>query len=356
MSQKILYSADKFMMFPEHLQVLREGGLPAPLHVRIKPMNHCNHACWYCAYRSDGLQLGEDMDLQDQIPAAKMFEIVQDLIAMQVKAVTFSGGGEPLLYKPLPEVVERLAAAGIRIGALTNGSNLKGRVADVFARWATWVRVSTNVWDDASFASLRGGEAGGFTRLLRNMQAFSARGSRCVLGLSFIVDAHYYRHLARVAEMFRDAGVHHIKFSGVVIGNSAAENNAYHEPLREEVAAQLAQARELQTNGFSILDHYHELGSHFAKSYQTCPFLSFLTVIGADCKVYTCQDKAYTQAGTLGSIATRSFKEFWFSAENRHAMAALDPARQCQHHCVTHQKNLNVLNWLQMDAEHAAFV
>ena len=48
---------------------------------------------------------------------------------MGFKAVTFSGGVEPLLYKHLPKVIDVLAAGGVRIAALTNGSNPKGCVA-----------------------------------------------------------------------------------------------------------------------------------------------------------------------------------------------------------------------------------
>jgi len=135
-----LYSNLKFLRYADHIAALHDQRVVAPVHIRIKPMNHCNHDCWYCAYRVSNLQLGEDIDYKDTIPKAKMFEIVEDVIAMGVKAVTFSGGGEPLLYKPLPEVVKRLAEGGVRVATLTNGSNLKGRVADAFAEYGTWVR------------------------------------------------------------------------------------------------------------------------------------------------------------------------------------------------------------------------
>ena len=143
-----VYSNLKFMRFTDRLEALAGGRTAAPVHVRIKPINRCNHSCWYCAYRSDALALGEDMDQGDRIPTAKLFEIVDDLIAMGVQAVTFSGGGEPLLYKALPEVIRRLAAGGIRVASLTNGANLRGAMADAFAEHGTWVRVSLDGWDD----------------------------------------------------------------------------------------------------------------------------------------------------------------------------------------------------------------
>ena len=79
---------------------------------------------------------------QDSIPTEKMLTLAHEFVEMGVKAVTFSGGGEPLLYKPLPEVIDILAAGGIRVAALSNGANLKGRMADAFAQHGTWIRIS----------------------------------------------------------------------------------------------------------------------------------------------------------------------------------------------------------------------
>jgi hypothetical protein len=84
--------------------------------------------------------------------------------------------------------------------------------------------------------------------------------------------------------------------------------------------------------------------------------LEFLTVIGADCTVYSCQDKAYTESGSLGSIKDRRFRDFWFSAENAARIAGWDATANCRHHCVSHAKNLLLTEYRALDAEHAAFV
>lgn len=351
-----LYSPLKFMLFPDRLKALGEGGLTAPAHVRIKPTNHCNHGCWYCAYRTNDLKLGEDMDERDSIPPAKMTEIVEDLIAMKVAAVTFSGGGEPLLYKPLPETIERLARGGIRVATLTNGANLKGKMADALAAHGTWVRVSVDAWDDESYVKSRKARDGEFTRLIANMRAFAARGSRCVLGMSFIIGRENHHRIAEVCRMFKDIGVNHVKLSAAVVGNDAAENNRYHRAFAVAAREQIEEALALSDDGFAVLDHYHEMESRFEKSYTTCPFLRFLTVIGADLNVYTCQDKAYTRPGTLGSIRDRRFRDFWLSDENRAAIAAFDPSKLCGHHCVAHTKNLALMEYMSIDREHGTFV
>ena len=251
---------------------------------------------------------------------------------------------------------KRLAEGGLRVATLTNGSNLKGRVADAFAEHGTWVRVSTDAWDDASFAKSRGVRDGDFTQLLQNMRDFTSRGSKCVLGVSFIVDKVNCDHLFEACVLLKQAGVNHVKFSGVVVSNSGIENNAYHSPIRDTVTRQIEQASSLADDSFSVINHYHDLEDRFDKTYTMCPYLMFLTVIGADCKVYTCQDKAFTESGTLGSIKDRRFRDFWFSEENRARLFALDPSRECVHHCVTHGKNQAIMDLLAIDPDHGVFV
>jgi MoaA/NifB/PqqE/SkfB family radical SAM enzyme len=252
-----VYHNQKFLLYPDRLAAIRDGKPCAPVHVRIKPTNRCNHDCWYCAYRADTLQLGAGMREADQLAPEKMLEIAQDLIALKVEAVTFSGGGEPLLYKPLPGIVELLATAGIRVGVLTNGSNLKGAMAEVFARYGTWVRVSLDAHDDASYAASRGVAEGRFSELLRNLRDFAARPGNCVLGASFIVTEANAPHIPTVCRMLKEAGVGHVKLSPVVVGNEDADNNSYHATIGSLVARQIERARELEGDGFHIVDHYH---------------------------------------------------------------------------------------------------
>jgi len=351
-----LYSNLKYLRHTEQLEAWRRNSVVAPIHVRIKPINHCNHNCWYCAYRFDNLKLGEDMVESDILPKEKALEIVEDLIDMKVKAVTFSGGGEPLIYKPLPDVIERLAGGGIRVASLTNGANLKGRMAEAFARFGTWVRVSMDGWDNDSYVKAREARPGEFDQIIENMRLFVASNTKCVLGVCFIIDENNCAHIHEICRLLKDIGVNHVKLSGAIIANNPTTVNDYHNKFKKITNEQIKKAQALSDASFSVLDHYHDLDSRFTKDYTICPYLQYLTVIGADCRVYTCQDKAYTESGILGSIKDRSFKEFWFSEENRQAIYALNPSKSCGHHCVSNAKNLSILEFLTIDPDHAVFV
>lgn len=141
-----------------------------------------------------------------------------------------------------------------------------------------------------------------------------------------------------------------------MVANDGAANNAYHRPVFDLVKGQAARAvAELGGEGFEVFDAYHLLDEKFAKDYAWCPYLQVLTVIGADLNVYACQDKAYNlENGCLGSLADRSFKDFWLSGKDK--FFAIDPSRDCGHHCVATGKNRLVLDYLSAAPRHLPFV
>ncbi|MBT3991977.1 MAG: radical SAM protein [Rhodospirillaceae bacterium] len=351
-----IYDPYKFLGFPDNISAFHERRIVAPVHIRIKPINHCNHGCWYCAYRAGQLALGENMDLRDRIPDEKMVEIVDDVIEMGVKAITFSGGGEPLLYKSLPNHVRRLSENGVRVATLTNGSNLKNVVADAFANHGTWVRVSIDGWDDESYANNRGIKVGEFSKVVQNMRDFVDRKSQCTLGVSFIIDEKNCHHIFDACQLFKDIGVAHVKLSAAFVANELHDNTRYHQRTAQVATAQIETAQTLNSEKFRIVNHYHEMERRFDKPYQTCPFMQFLTVIGADCSVYTCQDKAYTNDGYLGSIADRRLSDVWYSDNLRDRIFGLNPQKTCNHHCVAHQKNIILHEMQSVDQAHQPFV
>jgi MoaA/NifB/PqqE/SkfB family radical SAM enzyme len=351
-----VYSALKPLLYADRIAAMSEGRVAPPVHVRIKPTNVCNHSCYFCAYRSGNVSLGEEMQVRDRIPRDKMMEIVDDLIAMNVRAATFSGGGEPTIYPYFAETVNRLGAAGIRIGVLTNGSRLLGKAADALARYATWVRISIDGWDGASYAEYRNVKPDEHAKVLANMAAFTARAPDCTVGVSIIVDEKNAAHIAELCARVAAAGARHAKISPCIVSNDGAANNQYHAPLMATVRRQIDEARAACGDGFEVVDHYHALPESFDKAYTSCPMARMLTVIGADCALYTCQDRAYRSDGRLGSIRERRLIDAWYADDVQDALRRLDPAAMCRHHCVADAKNRMLDDLLSLDSEHAAFV
>jgi wyosine [tRNA(Phe)-imidazoG37] synthetase (radical SAM superfamily) len=128
------------------------------------------------------------MEYKDRNPRDKLMEIIDDLAEMGAGAITFSGGGEPLIYPHIAEAVNRIGNHKIKLATLTNASHLAGEIAEAFARYGTWIRVSIDGWDGPSYAKYRGVKEDEFEKIIHNMKSFVELKSECVLGINI-----YYR-------------------------------------------------------------------------------------------------------------------------------------------------------------------
>jgi len=356
------YSNLKIFHFNSKLKDLVNGTISAPLHVRLKPRNKCNHSCFYCCYRTNKLYLGSELfNEADEIPWSKMEEIISDFKGMGIKAVTFSGGGEPLSYSHIVPTIGQLAQAGIKIATLTNGSFLSGDIADNLSRSASWVRVSMDAADAKTYAKIRSVDMKEFDHVCENMRRFSAIPNKeCELGVNFIVSRINYKDTYKFLALMKDLGVDHVKVSECVISTDGDVNKEYFTHILREVKGQIAKAvSSLCDKKFAIIDKFcafEDDENKYAKQYTQCPMIQSLIVIGADMNVYTCQDKAYTKSGNLGSIKNMSFRELWYHPQTAQRLKGLNPSLECNHHCTQHLKNLELLEYMDVNKQHLEFV
>ncbi len=358
-----LYARSKIFHFEDKLRALREDRLTPPVHIRLKPENRCNHDCWWCCYRTSSLLMNQKMDERDRIPREKMREVAEDIVAMGVRAVTFSGGGEPLIYPWFTETTQTLLDGGVKVAVLTNGSPLSGEAARLLAERASWVRVSMDGLDGPSYERSRRVSAREADRIWANLEAFAGMpGRKCVLGVNYVVTRENHDDTVPFLRRMKELGVDHVKVCEAVVGVTFEENRAYVAgfigPLREAVREA---ALELDDERFRVFDKLidpdddNEARS-YSKDYRRCVFAECLTVIAADLNVYTCQDKAYTEAGLLGSLEETSFRELWAAEETRARLRAVDPSCDCRHHCVAHDKNMLLLDYLEARPDHIDFI
>ena len=260
------------------------------------------------------------------------------------------------LYSNIAKLCCRNGPAGIKLATLTNGSHLHEEIAEAFAKYGTWIRVSIDGWDAESYAKIRNVKLTEFDMVVNNMRKFADLNSSCVLGINYVIDNQNYGHVLEFSKLMKDTGVNHLKVMGVIVSNDGKESNKYHDEIKTSVQEQIDQAKKLEDDNFKIINHYHEFPERFDKEYQTCPSMQFLTIIGADSKVYSCHDKAYTELGLLGSIEKKSFKDFWYSDENRKRLKEINPSVDCQHHCSEHKRNLLLHEYMSVDQNHMEFV
>ena len=350
------YSYLKVFRHHGKLESIRDKKVTAPLYIRIKPINLCNHHCYYCSYEDANLGLRSTFKETDKLSREMMLGIIRDLVDMKVKAVTFSGGGEPLLYTHIVEAMQLLREGGIDLSIITNGQLLMKERAEVL-REAKWVRVSMDSCHAEKYAKIRSIPEKAFHQVADNIKAFSqAKSPACELGINFVVNSENADETYAMAKFAKGLGVNHIKMSAVI----TKDLEALHAPFRQSVIEQIHQAnQDFSDEHFKVINKYEfdfELNAQFSRSYSRCPIQQMITVIGADAKVYLCHDKAYVPGGDLGDLNKMSFKELWFSETTRKRFTEFDAKKECNHHCVYDQRNILINSYLDLDEEHVNFV
>jgi MoaA/NifB/PqqE/SkfB family radical SAM enzyme len=343
------YSAHKILGHPVKLASFATRTITAPLYVRIKPINRCNHACRWCTYKADRRGADGDphmevldsgmhteMNEADTMTDAKLIELINDLADMGVKAVTFSGGGEPLLHRAIVPAMADTVTRGMDLSIITNGQLLSGERAKVL-RHAKWVRVSMDYTTAAQMADSRVVSERLFDQVLGNLRDFAEMAPACDLGVNFIVHRGNCDGLAQFTHELKALGVRNVRFSPLHV----PELNAYHAPILPTVLAQLALAKSLEDATFQVHSTYdlNDVAHGTERPYEWCPYMQTVPVAGADLNIYACHNKAYDATGIVASFANRKFSEAWFSEEAAHAFKHLHPPTMCQHQCANDHKN-----------------
>jgi len=340
------YSIHKIAWFPEKLESFRKGVVTPPIYVRVKPTNRCNHDCFFCVYKASfsGMhELSPDRESDyvgkvAELTTDKLMEILEDFHALNVKAVTYSGGGEPLMHPGIVGVMERTLELGIDLSIITNGQLLQGDRARVLGK-AKWVRVSVDYQNAEQMHEHRNVPERMFEALLANLKAFSqTKDPGCNLFLNYIVHKGNCDGLLDAAHLFKAHGAENVRFSPMWIPNM----QEYHAPIREKVLAQLQAAQALVDGKFEVNTTYDLTSPAHSttRTYHKCLFMQIVPVIAADGNVYACHNKAYDTKGMVGSLANQRFIDLWFSDKTKQFFETLDPTVACHHQCANDEKNI----------------
>ena len=348
------YSSLKIFGHLEEIQKVRNGKRVAPIYIRIKPTNLCNQNCYYCHYKNPYLTLDQYVPA-DEIKREKMLEIVRDMKDIGVKAVTFSGGGEPLLYPYIEETMEAVLDAGIDLSIITNGTLLTGRKAELLSQ-AKWVRISLESGCAETYSKIRGVAGEAFEDLCENIREFAQNKSKdCELGINFVIGPGNYKEVYQAGKLMQSLGVNHIKYTASMSDNA----EKMHEPFKNQVIEQIHQLMDENEAEVKIINLYEsdfDTNAVFGRNYNFCGIKDYVTVIAANSKIYYCHDKAYLSQGEIGDISDRSFKEVWFSEETTRKFAQFDPQEVCRHHCVYDDRNELLNTFYSLDKNHINFI
>lgn len=353
------YSSLKVFHHRDALDKIQREEKLAPFYIRLKPTNICNHHCAYCTYGSgdtdNKTSNRNNIHHRDMIPWEKLQEIIGDMGDMGVKAVTFSGGGEPLTYPHIAEAAGMMSESGIDLSLITNGQLLEGERAKAFYE-AKWLRISFDSPNAAEYAALRGISEASFHKVTGNIEDFAHKKSAdCVLGINFVVGKANCHRVYEAAELLKKLGADNVKFAALI------DNELhYHASIKDEVIEQIHRAQaNLADEKFLIINNYEndwDDKNFTEQSFPVCYTCRLVTVIAADQRVYFCHTRAYDEGAVVGDLSNWSFRDMWFSAETQERLKSLNPKSDCRNFCVYEERNRMIQSYFDTDMRHVNFI
>lgn len=108
-------------------------GIIPPFHAQLIPTNRCNANCSFCSCKNRDRSL--------ELPFEKACWIIETLHCMGCKAITVTGGGDPMVYPSINKLLVLGKIFDIEYGMVTNGIALDKLEAEA-TRALKWVRIS----------------------------------------------------------------------------------------------------------------------------------------------------------------------------------------------------------------------
>jgi MoaA/NifB/PqqE/SkfB family radical SAM enzyme len=143
--------------------------LAAPLYVAWQITNECNLACLHCIEES-----GPGKAFADELEAAQVFAVLDQLMDHEVPYLSFSGG-EPMLHPHFFKMVEHVCARGAQLKIETNGHYLSvENCARMKALGVKAVQVSLDGASAATFNRMR--VRGNFDTTVEGLRNLRAAG------------------------------------------------------------------------------------------------------------------------------------------------------------------------------------
>lgn len=348
------YSPFKVVHHRDKLLELSTKKQTTPLQVQIIPSNVCNQSCSFCAYRMHDSLSNQNFNEKDIIPFAKLIETIDCCKELGVKAIQYTGGGEPLVYPKALEMLDYTISSGLGLALVTNGAGLNEKSCDLLGD-SDWNRISVDAFSPELYSTIRHVPMAVHAKVINNIRSLVRYKRRNTIGVGFVVCKENYMEVFEAAKFFKEIGVDNLRISAAFTPMGHAYFGAF-----EDVAAELcAKASLLSDSNFTVFNLFGDRTTDTANTvqdYDYCGIKELLTYIGADQNVYTCCTLAYNAAGYIGSIKDQSFSDLWLGAEKTSMFTKHNPRKHCRNFCMYRNKN-NFINYcIKDDPQHVYYV
>lgn len=303
--------------------------------VEMDLTNRCQLKCKFCTFKY--------IDDRSDIDTEKAEKAIFDMAKMGVKAINFTGGGEPTLHKDFNRIVLFAKRCGLDVGLFTNGFNLSIGACDAILSSCHWVRISVDASDNSEFENIKCVK-NGFSKVEDSIRLLLDRkavlNSKTDIGVGYVITQDNYNHIYDFAKYFLKEdfrGLKYIQYKPM-IDNCFEDNHIERRWWKEEVEPLLLKSMELDNRVVINYYKFNDLVSDIEREYDVCYGHSFSPCLGATGDLWVCTHLRNIDGYSFGNINTQDFEEIWKSQNREKVVKNIDISR-CQKYCRNNEIN-----------------
>lgn len=354
--------SQKVFLHPERIAAWLRDGRSYPVTIELDATNACNHACSFCCW-----SVLHDRH-RDTMSWDFMTKVLDDVASVGVKAVIWTGGGEPLVNPHTPAGMERARAAGLRNALFTNGALLTESVARRLVASCDWIRFSIAAGTRDEYRRIQGVDD--LDLVKRNVATIvdiaRREGAPIRLGAMMLLHKTSLPTFLPFVEACRDLGLafaqgkpsnnydHETRSTYIIERNvrlrrRAGEADAQPdhstsdfdpEWWQEHAGPVLREASRLARPGFDIVtsqyveEKYGEprVDAEVDDDRHDCDVNNFATAITASGDVVWCKNYRDRPEYVIGNLHAQTMAEIW-AGERRRAVQEQIDSRRCARFC-----------------------
>jgi len=348
-----IFNPFKLLNHYKEIQDMIKDNRTFPVAVEIDLTNKCNHKCVWCMFDKFKEQCPVSLD-KDLLKGT-----LKELKECGVKAITYVGGGEPLLYKDFDEIMKYSYELGFEIGVVTNGELIDLRLNSL-KKYCKFVRISLDAGNRKTHNTLhkpvmnREKMTSSFTsfyKILEGIKKLTKDKKDLIVGVGFLTHPINFGDIPELTKTLIDLKVDYLQVRPVYI-----KGMVFSEKLLLDINKSIEKSEEIVKGSnlhlIAIKNRFKEFNGEDLPS-KKCLAHNILSIIGADGKVYLCCQLRGNKEFELGDLTKETFRDIWNGELRQKVINKIDIKRCPPCRYKTYNK---IMNYLAGERRHMNFL
>lgn len=306
----------RVLTFYHEAKMIREGEMPPPRMAIVYPTYVCNQDCIWCEYNAENTQERDIMSKDN------LRKLMNELAELGIESVEFCGGGEPTLHPILAEVIrDAKENKGIAVGILTNGTKLKGELAEAVVDCCSYCRIGFDggTAETADAVKRPRTPEAKFDAVVENIRKMVAmrdeRDAACRISMKVVVDQNNMHEIEDCVKLATDINVDSIQFKAARLVDSE---------LSEEQSAALDE--ELARLRGVYPDTVIVGGTKKINMTTKCWLTPFQLTVDAAGETYLCcYYRHRKEKHSIGNAFASPLTDLWYADRHWQAINGIEP-------------------------------